>query len=389
MHKSRSKTAWQSCWPSSIGPDARVASKSPSVLILIKGLGVGGAEKLLSEGAQYWDRDSFDYHVAYALPWKDNLVDSFQALGIPVHLIGGRRGLTPGVPIALRRVIAREGIDLIHAHSPTMGVIARMVTSVPVVYTEHNMTDSYRRPTRLLNRATYTRNRAVIAVSDAVAGSVSTWPGPQARVISNGVACRVEENEVAIARDELGLDPDTPLIAHVGNIRPGKGHDVLIDTASVLHANGRRFRWVSIGGEKYPGDLARVRDRASKSGLSDHLQFLGRRSDALSFVGAADVFVNPSEVEGLPVAVLEAMALGRPVVATAVGGVPSVIKNGETGLLVEPGDPEALAREVERMLDDRSLATSLAKEGQALVEKEYGLEPMVRAVEDVYREVVS
>ncbi len=361
----------------------------PRILILIKGLGIGGAEKLISEGARFWDRDRFDYTVAYVLPWKNQLVGELEALGIDVELIGSDRGLTPSTLSRLRDLIRKGRIDLVHAHLPTMGIVARLASPVPVVYTEHNMADSYRPLTRMANRLTYGRNRAAMAVSGAVAGSVSSWPGPPVGVIPNGVAVHVEDEAAAAAREELGLAPDAALVAHVGNIRPGKGHDVLIDAATILLRSRPDVTIVSIGGEKYPGDLARVQGRASEAGLGQSLRFLGRRTDALSFVAAADVFVNPSSVEGLPVAILEAMALSRPVVATAAGGVPGIVKDGETGLLVEPEDPEALADGIRRMLSDRDLANRLAGAARELVDKEYGLEPMVRATEEVYRQVLG
>jgi glycosyltransferase involved in cell wall biosynthesis len=132
-----------------------------------------------------------------------------------------------------------------------------------------------------------------------------------------------------------------------------------------------------------------VRTGAAGAGLGDSLRFLGRRPDALHFVAAADLFVNPSSVEGLPVAILEAMALGRPVVATAAGGVPGIVKDGETGILVEPDDPGALADGMLRMLADPDRARRMAEAALDMVLKEYGLEPMVRATEDVYRQVLD
>jgi glycosyltransferase involved in cell wall biosynthesis len=269
-----------------------------------------------------------------------------------------------------------------------MGIVARIASPVPVVYTEHNMADSYRPITRTMNRITYGRNAVATAVSGAVAGSVASWPGQPPLVIPNGVAVHVEPEEVAAARQELRLSPSDPLVAHVGNIRPGKGHDVLIDAVAHLHQRMPSVKFVSIGGEKYPGDLDRVRNGAIQAGLEDHLRFMGRRPDALGFVAAADIFVNPSSVEGLPVAILEAMALGRPVVAAAAGGVPGIVKDGETGILVEPNEPKALAAGIEKLLNDPFLAERLGQAAQDMVEKEYGLEPMVQATEDIYREVV-
>jgi glycosyltransferase involved in cell wall biosynthesis len=358
-------------------------------LVLIKGLGIGGAEKLISEGARFWDRDRFDYSVAYVLPWKDQLVGDLEKLDVMTHMIGNARGLTPRTFARLRSLIRDLQIDLVHAHLPTMGIVARLVSPVPVVYTEHNMSDSYRRFTRVANRLTYRRNRAVVAVSGAVAGSVSTWSGPPVTVIPNGVAVRVDPEASRAAREELDLAPDAPLVVHVGNIRPGKGHDMLIDAAAIVQRQLPELTIVSIGGEKYPGDLERVRTKADEAGLGASLRFLGRRPDALHFVASADVFVNPSSVEGLPVAILEAMALGRPVVATAAGGVPGIVKDGETGVLVDPEDPEALAEAITRLLADPVLADRLAGAARDMVAKEYGLEPMVRATEDVYRQVLG
>lgn len=365
-----------------------MAATRPRVLVLIKGLGIGGAEKLISEGARFWDRDTFDYEVAYVLPWKDNLVPDLEGLGIPVHLIGSDRGLTPATMMRLRRLIRDNDIGLVHAHLPTMGIISRLVSPVPVVYTEHNMAESYRSLTRTANRLTYRMNDGTMAVSAAVAGSVSEWTGPPVQVIPNGVAVSVDDG-AGKAREEMGLRPDDPLVAHVGNIRPGKGHDTLVAAAVTIREALPAATMVSIGGEKYPGDLERVRQDALDSGVADTLSFLGRRPDALDFVAAANVFVNPSSVEGLPVAILEAMALGTPVVATAAGGVPGLVEDEETGLLVQPEDPVALAKGVIRILEDGELASRLGKAGQELVESDYGLEPMVRATEDVYRQVLS
>ena len=131
---------------------AEVGSEKIRVLVLIKGLGIGGAEKLISEGARFWDRDSFEYTVAYVLPWKDQLVGALEDQGVEVHMIGGERGLTPPTVGRLRSLVKDLDVDLIHAHLPTMGIVARIASPVPVVYTEHNMADSYRPITRFLNR---------------------------------------------------------------------------------------------------------------------------------------------------------------------------------------------------------------------------------------------
>jgi glycosyltransferase involved in cell wall biosynthesis len=359
------------------------------VLVTVKGLGIGGAEKLIAESARLWDRARFDYHVAYALPWKDQLVAPTRELGIPVECIGTGRGMTPSSWLRLRRHAAAIGASLVHAHLPAMGAVARLASPVPVVYTEHNVATSYRAPVQIVNRLTYGRNAAVTAVSAAVAESVAAYPGPEVRVVSNGVSCHVDADAAAAARRELGIDGTTPLVVHVGNIRPHKGHTNLVAAVEILLETLPDVRIVSIGGEKNDGDLDHVRSLARGAGVEHRLSFLGRREDALAFVAAADVYVNPSDYEGLPVAVLEAMALERPVVATAVGGVPAIVQDDVTGVLVPPKDPGALAAGIATLLGDGDRAAALAAAGRKVVERDYSLEAMVRTIEATYEEVLG
>jgi len=353
--------------------------------MLVKGLGIGGAERLISEGAGFWDTDAFDYRVAYVLPWKDQLVPDLTARGFSVDCLGGSRF---GVPYRFRRLLHSYRPDLIHAHLPATGILARLTTAVPVVYTEHNVVSSYRPLTRTVNFGTYWRNASAIAVSDAVAASLARYPGPEPVVIPNGVAVSATAGDRRRVRDELGIDDGRPLVVQVGNIRPWKGHSNLISAVEQLVAVAPDVVVVSIGAEKSPGDLDRVRAEARARDVGDRIRFLGRRADAVDFVAAADVFVNPSDMEGLPLVVLEAMTVGTPVVATSVGGVPSVIVDGETGLLVAPGRPVELADAMAALLGDRELAVGLAEKACALAVEEYGLERMVRANEAVYSGVL-
>jgi glycosyltransferase involved in cell wall biosynthesis len=357
------------------------------VLVLIKGLGMGGAEQLIVESARVWDRHSFEHRVAYVLPWKDQLVPALRAEGIGVECIGGTRGgMGPRTWLRLRRLVAEFDPAVVHAHLPSTGILARLVGGRPVVYTEHNVASSYRFPTATLNRLTYGRNAAVGAVSQAVAESLTGFPGAAATVIPNGVAVDADPAAVAAVRTELGIPAERPLVVHVGNIRPHKGHATLVAATRELIGRIPDVLVVSVGGEKNPGDLARMESLAAEAGVTDHIRFLGRRDDARSFIAAADLFVNPADVEGLPLVVLEALALGRPVVATAVGGVPSVVIDGETGRLVPPGQPSALAATVADLLSDPG-APEMAAAGAARVRRQFGAEAMVRAYEDIYRRV--
>lgn len=358
------------------------------VLVLVKGLGIGGAETLISQSASLWDRDSFDYRVAYFLPWKDHLVPSLLADDVSVTCLEWRRSSSLA-PVRRLASLARQWRPhIVHSHLPAAGVLARMTLWDPThVYTEHNLVHSYRQPTRWLNRATYSRNGAVIAVSEAVAETVAAYKGPTPHVIPNGVSIFVSQEEARRPRAELKIGSRVPLVVHVGNIRPQKGHSTLIDAVALVKAAVPEVVVISIGGEKYRGDLERLRNQARAKGLDDQLRFLGRRHDARNFIAASDVVVNPADVEGLPVSLLEALALKRPVVATAVGGVPSVIHHRKSGLLVPPNDPAALAKAMEEALKSPHSARWGA-EGARIVEQRHGLDRMVSAYEDIYRGVL-
>lgn len=353
------------------------------VLILIKGLGLGGAESLVVDSARCWNRDRFEYRVAYLLPWKDQLVPKLRNQGISVSDLGWN---SPRSVLALRRfrhVVDKWKPDVVHSHLPVAGVIARLSTRTRHVYTEHNLVDFYKPITRFANRATYGLNDAVIAVSEAVAASTAKYPGPTPEVIPNGISSPIIDREPAAIREELGLAPATPLLVHVGNIRPHKGQANLIRAAQKLTSRVPEFMVVLIGSEKSSGDIARLEALASELGVADRIRLLGQRNDATSFMAAADVVVNPADVEGLPLSILEAMALERPVVATAVGGVPTVIRNRVTGLLVEPGDPIGLAEALAEALTSE-YATDWGHAAGALVKQNHSIDEMVRRYESVY-----
>lgn len=344
---------------------------------------------LIAEASRSWDRERFDYQVAYMLPWKDQLVASLERAGVEVTCLHWERSPGLGAVRRLRAMFRDWRPSLIHSHLPAAGIFARIILPTAThIYTEHNLADSYRQPTQWLNRVTYGRNRAIIAVSDAVANSVGEYPGPTPTVIPNGVSVTVTSGQASRARAEAGIRNGQRLIVHVGNIRPHKGHQTLIEATRRLVAERPDVVVVSLGGEKHTGDLERVRSAARKAGIEKSLRFLGRRDDARAFIAAADVVVNPADVEGLPVSLLEAMALEKPVVATAVGGVPSVIRHEVTGLLVPPSEPGKLAAAMARALSS-SAAIDWGVEAARLVDRDFGLDRMVRAYEALYAEVLG
>jgi glycosyltransferase involved in cell wall biosynthesis len=356
------------------------------ILLLIKGLGLGGAERLLATGVRWRDEDRFSYHVAYLVPWKRDLVGDIERAGVPVVCLGGGAGWVT----RLRQLVRTRGIELVHEHSPYPAAVARLALSGPVrhVYTEHNVWSRYRRPTYWGNLLTFGRSDHVFAVSDEVRRSIRYPAGlgflrvPPLETLYHGLDPEDIEawGPSDSVRAELGVPPESPLLGTVGSLSPKKDHETLLLAVRELSRMVPGLRVVIVG----RGPLEdRLRSLAAKLEVRDVVIFAGFRQDAPRLAGGFDVFVLSSRYEGLPVALLEAMALGRPVVATAVGGTSEVLRDGRDGVLVPAGDPMALARALEKLLSEPAQRLRLG-EGARRRAADFDIRSAVRRQEDVY-----
>lgn len=363
------------------------------ILLLIKGLGVGGAERLLEASLPHLDRDRFTYHAGYLLPWKTALVPAFVAAGVPVHDLNMR---TPGDPRVLARLVAlirREHIDLIHAHLPVAGiwarVAARLAGRLRVVYTEHNVPQRYAPITRILNRRTYRMNDVVIAVSDEVRRGIEPYANGRPRIVTiqNAVdaqALGAMEVDPAAIRREFGFPPDALLVTTVGNLTPKKGHTFLLDAAARIASRHPCARFLIVG----QGPLTEsLRAEAARLKLNGTVAFAGFRADAVRLMAASDLFVLSSLFEGLPVTLLEAMALGKPTVVTRVGGIPEVTDESSS-VLVEAGDPDALAAAIGALLEAPARRGQMGETARARARARYGVPQMVKAIEQIYGDLL-
>lgn len=191
----------------------------------------------------------------------------------------------------------------------------------------------------------------------------------------------------AAAKSALGLDPQAPVVGTVGRLEPRKGTATLIAAVAALRAAGRHdVSAVVVGDGPLREALAADADRL---GIASQVRLVGDRADVRDVLAALDVFVLPSRTEGMSNALLEAMAMALPVVATAVGGTPEVVADGRSGLLVPPDDATTMARAVERVLADPAFAAALGAAARRVVEDRYGARNMVRRLEAVYAAVAA
>lgn len=369
----------------------------PGVLWLTKGLGLGGAERLLSLAATHMDATRFRVELAYLLPWKDAFVEQVRAGGVVVHCLHARRTTDPRWVLRLRRLVRSRDLALVHTHSPVPAVAARVCLGAarpPIVHTEHNIWSRYRWQTLAANAATYGRNDAVIAVSHGVADSVRRPPWapwlrlPPVQVLHHGIdeslVCRGPAAR-SVARRLLGLAEDEPVVGTVANFTPKKDQRSLLAAMRRLSSSHPRLRLVLIGTGPLEGEL---RAQARRDGLTSRIVFTGPRDDVQRLLPAFDVFALSSLHEGLPISLLEAMAAGVPTVATRVGGVPEAMTDGREGLLVAPRDTDGLAHSLAALLDDPARRAVM---GAAAVRTAGGfsIAQAVRATEDLYDAVLA
>jgi glycosyltransferase involved in cell wall biosynthesis len=361
------------------------------ILWLAKGLGPGGMERLLVTHASAGDRDRFEYFAAYLVERPHSVVRDLERLGVRCTRFGDGRGADPRWVLELRRFVRHTRIDLVHIHSPMVAALARpallaMRQRPAVVYTEHNSWDCYAAATRFANAATYALDDAQLAVSAAAARSVATPFQRNVEVLTHGIDVQSVARRRSLRdekRAELGVGSDVIVVITVANLRHEKGYDVLLDAAAVALAKRADLLFLSVG----HGQLAsEMEDRRRELGLGERFRFLGFRDDVHGLLAAADVFCLASRHEGLPVALMEAYAIGLPVVATRVGGLPEVVEDGGSGVLVEPDDPDALAHAILAVAADESRRRKLATRAAELA-GHFDAGVTVRRIEAVYDKV--
>ena len=363
------------------------------ILLLIKGLGRGGAERLLATSVRHVDRERFELEVAYLLPWKDAFVPEIEAADVATHCLGDGGGV--GWVARLRALVRDRDIDLVHGHSPYAMVGARIALprKVPLVYTEHNLWSRYDPATYWANLVTYPRNDHVLAVSEHVRRSarypaaLRFLPMPPLETLYHGpdqeALSAVEPSNGLL--EELGIPSGAPVVGTIGNLKGHKGHRHLLQAATLVRRAVPETRFVLVG--QGPEEEA-LRAQAGELGLDGTVVFAGYREDALRIASTFDVFVLSSLQEGLSIALLEAMALGKPPVVTRVGGLPEVVSDERNGLVVPPADPRALADGIIRLLEDPQARSSLGDAARRR-SADFDIRRAVRRMEEVYGELAG
>jgi len=371
------------------------------ILKVVPTLMCGGTENQFMTLGRRLDRTRFDVSFACLRRWGP-FVDELGELGIPLHeyrVATFRSVHALAQQARLARQIARTRVDIVHAYNFYGNVFAvppaRLMAPVVIASIRDRSPYLTALQKRVQRYACQFADR-ILVNADAVKDWLINEEGYDPTnivVIRNGVDMARFDGAPAgeAIRREFGLPARARLVVLVSRLARLKGIEQFLHAAAALKPRYPDVRFLLVG-EPSPPDPAYLRDLeqlAETVGVTDCVTFTGRRSDIPAVLGAADVAVMPSLNEALSNVLLESMAAAAPVVATRVGGTPEALSDGETGLLVPPGDVAAIVEAVARLLDDRELASRLGCAARQRIHDRFSVDRMVRATEGLYADLLA
>jgi len=372
--------------------------KQQRLLLLGSQMETGGAQRVQLNQADWFHQHGYAVTVAFLYD-KEILQTEWQKnAAFPIVNLHARRPGAGGLGNLFRllsgifrawRLICSGNIDAIETfthHSNLIGLPLAWLCGVPVrIATHHGRIHNF--PVLLQKLHSWMINWGIatqlVAVTEPTR-QAAIDEGIQATrigVIQNGVQISNVSQEIKDRiRTELEIPLDGKCLISVGRLAPEKGHAVLIEAFSHIAAGFPSMHLMLAGGGALMDEL---RSQAQARGFSDRIHFLGVRNNIPELLAASDLFILPSYSEGLPMALLEALAMGIPTVCTAVGGIPTVIQDSKTGRLVPPNDPVIMAKVIAELLNDESQCQKLSQAGKLLIEEKYSVESMCRKYEQL------
>jgi len=359
-----------------------------AIVHVLSSFGVGGQERVALDLAIGQKARGHTVSVLSLAPEPDGaMADEFREHGIAVGRVVKRDGVDASLVPRLARALRDYAADVVHTHNPLpliYGALAARLSGAAAIHTKHGVNPGSRGH-RMLRRAAAQLTHAFVAVSDTTeqqARDQNDAPANRLHMIANGIRLdryRPDADARAATRAELGLPEDAWVVGTVGRLDEYKNQSLLVRAMAPLLSD--RVRLVIVG----DGPARRqVEDEVARLMNPEYVVMTGRRMDVPRIVPAFDVFALSSTTEGLPLVVPEAMAAGLPIVTTAVGGLPSVIDEGVTGMLV-PVEEQPLRHALRTLEQDRELAARLGAKARQTALARYSADRMVDAYLELYR----
>lgn len=364
------------------------------VLILIDSLRTGGAEMLLSDFASGARESGLTVSVASLTGFEGSpAAERLRREGVDPVEIDMRGLVSPQSLRSVRRHIRRTAPDLVHTHldyADALGGLAARSLGIPSLSTVHVMRwqsegarDRLRH--RLLRVARRRSAKVIVAVSEASRDAmIAARIGPPEAIVTirNGVEAVPDPGGGRRVRAELGIGPEERVVSHISVLRAGKGHELTAAATARLLERGLDARLLLVGDGPDREAIERRFEPLGSRALA-----LGHRDDVMAVLDASDVVIAPSHFDAFPTVLLEAMAAAVPIVATAVGGIPEIVVDGETGLLIEPS-AEGLATALAGVLGDPELRSRFGRAARERYEREFTAARWAGRMETLYRDIL-
>ncbi|HEX4339249.1 MAG TPA: glycosyltransferase [Polyangiaceae bacterium] len=367
-------------------------SESLVIAHILSSFGMGGQERVALDLARMQVAAGHEVvAVSLASGPEGPCAELFRHDGVRAETVPKKMRLDPSLPFRLGRHLARAGVSIVHTHNPhalIYGAPAAALAGAIAVHTKHGMNPDT--PRRLWLRRTAGRFAgAHVAVTPAlarVALKSGDCDGPRLHVVPNGVDLtrfKPSRRARAEARLELGIPGDAWVVGTVGRLSPEKNQALLVDAMTKHLGEDRQLVIVGDGADR--GDLSA---QVAATGKSRFIHMTGARSDVQNLLAAFDCFALTSRTEGLPLVLLEAMAMGLPVVSTAVGGIPDLVEHRVTGFLLPSGDVARLSRQLSTLSNDFTLSRQVGEAARRQVLARYSLDRMANEYETLYSSLV-
>jgi glycosyltransferase involved in cell wall biosynthesis len=363
------------------------------VVHLVETLKIGGLERVVATIATGLSPDEYQVQVWCAAS-GGSIADDLKANGIEVKILGITSYYNPMGFFRLARMLRLVKPDIVHTHTyfvNTLGRIAAKLARVPVLFTHvHSTYWEYSKRNLFIEKILSRFTERIICCSKAVQEFVISHEGiNRAKVVTiyNGVQIQAKAFNAHEIRKKLTLNADDVVIVTVGSLYPHKGHRYFIEALSLLKKDETSIKYLIVGDGPLRGTLE---EQARMAGLEHVIRFLGEKKDIGEVLFVADIFVLPSCArEGLGLGILEAMAYGKPVIATSIGGIPEAVGDGETGLLVPPNDATALAGALHVLLYDKARRESMGREGTRRFELKFTAKKFSHEIGSLYDECLG
>lgn len=359
------------------------------IMYVILGLETGGLEKIVFNLISSLNKDKYLLYIC-CLDKLGSLSSRLVSRGIKVVLVKRKPGIDLVLPFRLASLFKKEKIRIVHPHNECAyfyGLLGAKLARVPIViYTEHSRPTPDTKRLMIMRKILSLATDKIVTVSDSLKKKLTIYEkiSPhRIKVIVNGADSKIfsPKNNGSKMKKELGLNYSDLILGIVARLYPEKNHRCLLSAFSYVVKEIPNVKLIIVGDGEMKGELEKL---TLDLKLDKNVIFLGNREDVPEILSIFDIFILPSLREGLPLSLIEAMAMAKPIVATNVGGNHELVRDSVNGLLVPSGDSKSLSTAIVSLLRDKKRMQIMGEAGRRFFEQNYTLDRMVKNYEDIY-----